>query len=373
MPHKTLLLAGCLNTPVPHFATSDGRGIAVYSFDETSGKLSFQSEFTDVRNPTYLALIPEKHLLCATSELFGETEGTVNSYRIDAERGTLSPLNRQSTRGSLSAHCNSDHGGRCVVVSNYAHETPGELPGRHVVSYAIDDNGFIGESASEFVHEGSGPDSARQGVPHAHCSVPSRDDHYMLVSDLGTDSMLTYRMHASTGRLEGPVSSLQMPPGSGPRHFVFHPDGRTVYVANELSATVSRLAFNKATGALTMMETTPGLAGQDAALTPPADVHVAPDGRFLYVSFRGADCIAAYALDPHDGAIGSCTVCAIDGIRPRSFALSPDGRYLIVAHQDSGSIATFRLDLQSGALAEQVDSVDIGTPMCVKIARFAVN
>jgi 6-phosphogluconolactonase len=253
-------------------------------------------------------------------------------------------------------------------VTNYAHEVPNENPGQHIVSFAVGEDGLIGEHVSEFSHHGSGLDKTRQGVPHAHCCVPSRDDRFLLVSDLGTDSMLTYRLNAEAGRLDGVVMSTKMPPGSGPRHFVFHPNGRSVYVANELSATVSRLAFDEETGMLSVIETVPGLPGHAPALTPPADIHIAPDGRFLYVSFRGIDCIATYALDAHNGAIQFRSVRATEGRTPRSFTLSRDGAYLIVANQDSDSIVTFKRDSVTGEPGEQVDSLSIGTPMCVKIA-----
>lgn len=370
MPTKTLVFAGCLNTPVPHFATANGRGIATFSFDGATGESRFLAETISVANPTYLALLPARRLLYATSEVFGETEGVVSAYGIDVERGVLSPINRRRTRGSLSAHCNTDCGGQGVFVANYAHETPNENPGRHVVGFPVADNGSIGERTSEFVHGGTGPDKARQSVAHAHCSVPSHDDRFLLVSDLGMDSMLTYRLDASVAYLEGPVNVAQMPPGSGPRHFVFHPDGCSVYVANELSATISRLAFDTTTGVLTLIETIQGLPGHPPTFTPPADIHIAPDGRFLYVSFRGANCIAMYSLDERDGAIRFHSARSTEGRTPRSFTLAPDGAFLLVANQDSDSIVTFARDAATGELRDKVDAISIGTPMCLKTASF---
>jgi 6-phosphogluconolactonase len=370
MPARTLVFAGCLNQAVPHFATANGRGIAVYDFDDSTGTLTPLAETRDIVNPTYLAVLPGRKLLYATSEVFGEPEGRVSAYRLDTASGALTRINSQPTRGSLTAYCNTDLRAACVFVANYAHETAEELPGRHVASFAILADGALSPVVSEFAHSGSGPRSDRQSVPHGHCVVPSPDNRHAIATDLGTDELITYRLDATRGSLaECDHPSLKMPAGAGPRHFVFHPNGLAAYVVNELDSTISRLAYLPETGTPSMIETVRGLPEDDPSCAP-ADLHIAADGRFLYASFRGSDCIATYTLDPA-GRIIATALQRTGGKSPRSFTLSPSGAHLLVANQDSDLLECFRLDPVSGCPSTRTDSVSVGTPMCVKAAVFA--
>ncbi|SAL33782.1 6-phosphogluconolactonase [Caballeronia udeis] len=370
MPTTTLVFIGCINRAVPHFASANGRGIATFRLDDTTGKLTPLAETADVINPSYLAILTRRRLLFATSEVFGWPEGRVSAYRIDAATGALTLLNRQATRGSLSAHCNTDRDGRCVLVANYGHEVGNETPGQHVASFAILDNGMISPALSTFSHLGSGPDQARQSVPHGHCLVPSPDNRFAVVTDLGTDEVVTYRLDAPSGRLmrvDG--SPARLPPGSGPRHFVFHPDGVMAYVVNELNATIGRFTYSVAEGALRLLDVVRALP-EDAVPSHSAALQIAADGRVLYASFRGDDSIACYPLDPVDGSVLSPTVRSSGGKTPRSFALSPSGKFLLVANQDSDLVVTFRIDPLTGQLGEQVDAVPVGTPMCVQAVNL---
>lgn len=371
MTGSTLVFVGCLNQSVPHFRAANGKGIAVFGLDETTGKLTWFSDTTDVPNPTWLAPVPARGMLYATSELAIRPEGWVSAYRVDAARGTLASVGtRRSTRGSLSAHCNTDRQGVCVMVANYSHETPDEVPGRHVVSFSITHDGALTPAVNECVHTGSGPRADRQGVPHPHCIVPSPDNRFVIVPDLGTDQLVTYRLDATNGRLERTEGeALQLAPGSGPRHAVFHPDGTKLYVINELSNTVCTLSYDTGTAALKLLQTFDGLPG-DAAPSYGAGLLASADGRFLYATFRGDDSVMTYALDPGAGTIVSASRRDSEGKTPRSFALAPSGQFMLVANQDSDVVVSLRLDPDSGEPTEQVDAVAIGTPMCVQAVRF---
>jgi 6-phosphogluconolactonase len=371
MTNKTLVFVGCLNQAVPHFSAANGKGIAVFEFDDTTGTLSWLAEANDPINPTYFALLPERGMLYATSEVFGWHEGLISAYRIDAASGALTLVgSRQRTRGSLSAHCNTDRQGRCAFVANYSHETPGEEPGRHVVSFSIMADGSLTPAVSEFAHHGSGPRADRQGVPHPHCVVASLDNRFAVVPDLGADQLVTYRIDSAKACLvPTEVAPLRMAPGSGPRHLVFHPDGASAYVVNELSNTVCRLGYESDTGVLRLLQSVDGLP-QDAAPSYAADVLISADGRYLYATFRGADSIGTYALDKKDGTILTASLSDSGGKTPRSFTLSPSGKFMLVANQDSDMLVSLRLDPDSGQPVEQADVLSIGTPLCVKAARF---
>lgn len=370
MNTRTLIFVGGLNRHVPHFASANGRGIVTFGFDEVSGELEQLAEMTDVANPTYLAAVAPRSLLFATSEVFGETEGAVSAYRVDVGTGALTLINRQPSRGSLTAYCNVDRRGAAVFVANYAHETAGEAPGQHVASFPVLLDGALGPLSGEFAHTGSGPRLDRQSVPHAHCVVPSSDNRFAVVADLGTDQIVTYRIDANTGRLAAcSTPALRMTAGAGPRHVVFHPNGVTAYVVNELDSTVSRLAYSPIDGSLRLVQTVDAVQGRPGA-GQPADLQIASDGRFLYASIRGEDAIGIYTLDEPSGEITSSVVRGAGGKTPRSFALSPTGRFMLVALQDSDKLAVFRLDTTTGEPVEQVGAVTVGTPMCVKAVLF---
>ncbi|MDN7182984.1 lactonase family protein [Caballeronia sp. SEWSISQ10-4 2] len=372
MTATTLVFVGCLNQAVPHFAAANGKGISVFAFDETTGKLSWLADTVDTPNPTYLAVLPEPGMLYATSEVFGWREGLISAYRIDKASGSLTLVGaRQTTRGSLTAHCNTDHQGTCVFVANYSHETPGEVPGRHVASFSIMADGSLTPAISEFSHHDAGPRADRQAVPHAHCVVPGPDNRFVVVPDLGGDQLITYELDATSGRLaQTDIAPLRMAPGSGPRHLVFHPDGAIAYVINELSNTLCRLAYESETGTLQLLQSVDGLP-PDAAPSFAADLCVSANGRFLYATYRGDNSVLTYALDEKDGTILTGVRQDSGGKTPRSFTLSPSGKFMLVSNQDSDVLVSLRLDPDSGKPLEQVDAVSIGTPMCVKAARFA--
>jgi 6-phosphogluconolactonase len=369
MSTTTLVFVGCINHTVPYFASANGRGIATLHLDDATGMLTPMAETSDVLNPSYLAVLPGRRLLFATSELFGQPEGTVSAYRIDVQTGTLTKINQQTTHGSLSAYCNTDRDGHCVLVANYGHAVANETPGRHVASFLVHENGAIDPALSAFSHRGHGQDEARQGVPHAHCIIPSPDNRFALVTDLGTDEVFVYRLDAAAGclvRVAGPP--VRLPSGSGPRHIVFHPNGMRVYVINELNTTIGRFEYSPQDGALRLLDVVPALPA-DATSSHSAALQTSADGRFLYGSFRGDDSIACYPLDP-DGGVLPPTLRSSGGKTPRSFTLSPSGNFLLVANQDSDLLMSFRVDPTTGQLGEQVGTARVGTPVCVQAVQF---
>jgi 6-phosphogluconolactonase len=359
----TLVFVGSLTRAVPHFEAANGRGITTLLLDEVTGKLRPLGTSGGMDNPTYLAVVPSLSMLYATSETFGDTEGFIASYRYDDVTGVLTHAGeRHSTRGSLSAHCSTDLDGRYAFVANYAHETRDELPGRHVVAYAIQADGTLSGAVSEFAHAGSGPIEERQGVPHAHCVMASPDKRFALVPDLGADTVSSYRIDDVRGLLAPDVAPLRMKPGSGPRHLVFHPALDYVYVVNELNNTLCCLAYDRASGALSSKQTIDAGMKDSAA----ADIAISGDGRFLYASFRGADCIGVYALAEDGAIVGLSQMHPSGGRTPRSFTLSPSGRFLLSANQNSDNLVVWRLDDTNGCIVEKADEIATGTPMCVK-------
>jgi 6-phosphogluconolactonase len=215
-------------------------------------------------------------------------------------------------------------------------------------------------------HQGSGPDPARQAAPHAHCILPDPGNRHVLVVDLGMDAVLAYRLDDRTGKLTPVATGAALRPGAGPRHLVFDPAGRFAYVANELDSTITAFRYDGERGALDEVQTTAASPGGTVPANHPADVHVASSGRFLYVSNRGDDTIAAFAIDGATGRLTPVQQISSGGKSPRNFALDPSGRFLLAANQRSDSIVGFRVDPESGRLTPTGATVEVASPVCIR-------
>ena len=369
---RTLAFVGTLTRPTPYFPGARGDGISVLRFDPESGELTPLSRTVGIDNPSYLTLDAAGRTLYATSEVYGWHEGTVTAYRIEPSSGTLTYINKQPTLGSISAHVSLDRTGRWLLVANYRMGEDGARPPQALVVYPIAADGGIGAPVAHVGHTGHGPNPARQEGPHPHCALASPDNHHILVSDLGLDRIMVNAFNAGTGQLaRGARPFVRLTPGSGPRHLVFHPSGRCVYVINELESSVTALAWDAASGALEPFQTVSTLPRDWAGESTCSDVRISPDARFLYGANRGHDSIAIFAIEA-----GTCLLDPVGhspclGATPRQFSLDPAGRFLLVANQNSDTVAVLARDATTGRLSDSGHRAGIGTPMCVQLARYA--
>jgi 6-phosphogluconolactonase len=367
MAQNALLFVGSINRATGYFATAEGEGISVFTFDEENGQATLQSVFKGIDNPTFIAVDRLQHLLFATSEVYGWNEGMVTALRFDAGSGALSYLNKQATLGSIAAHAGTDHSGRYVLVTNYAHESKwagfyGEdVPGQATAVFPIDERGWLGAAISSVAHKGSSENPARQNEPHPHCAIVSPDNRFVLIADLGIDAVVIYGF--AEGRLTR-TSAFSLPPGSGPRHLKFAPNGRSVYVISELASTVAHLAYNAQTGELTQQQVVSTLPAGFSSENHCSELQISGDGAFLYGANRGHDSLAIFHIDPDDGSLEAIGHVPCGGVTPRNFGLSPSGSHLLVANQNSRAVAIFRRDASNGML-EQSGALDVGSPMVV--------
>lgn len=372
MSDKALVFVGTLNRATPYFEGANGDGILVFLLDEQNGQLELQGTVKGIDNPTYLSLHPEKDCLYATSEVFGWNEGTVSAYRFDRSAGALTYLNKQPALGSLTAYSTVDRSGRYLLLANYAHEpwTEDSLnvenPGKAAVVYPIADDGSLMPPISSVKHSGTGPDADRQERPHPHSAVPSLDNRFVVVPDLGIDQVVCYRFEE--GHLVPPEGhfSVTLPGRSGPRHFVFSKDNKTAYVINELGSTVGHLRFDAAAGTFEIVEIVSTIPAGFTAENRCADLHLSSDERFLYGSNRGHDSIVIYAVDPQTRRLTVLDYAPTEGRTPRNFALSPSEKLVLAANQNGDSITVFRRDASTGLLS-RANKIDIGTPVCIKM------
>lgn len=328
--------------PPPGGGNRNPIGLSVFRLEPETGALTPVQQVASV-NPSFAALDPAKRFLYVTNEIddyAGRKSGSIEAYAIDPDAGTLRLANRQPVNSPGPAHLAVDPAGQRVVVANYA--------GGDFVVLPILADGRLGPVNGAVKDTGSGPNKARQQAPHPHSVVFAPDGRFIAAADLGTDKVQTFRL-GDAGMVR--VSGASVAAGAGPRHLAFSKEGRTLYVIDELDATVTVFSYDAASGRigdiLQTISTEPaGYKGPHST----AEIAVHPSGRFLYGSNRGAQNIVAYRIDPASGRL-SLIGFAGQGVNfPRNFAIDPQGRWLYVANQKGDSIVQFRIDPGTGAL-----------------------
>jgi 6-phosphogluconolactonase len=318
-------------------------------------------------NPSFLAIDTDGQTLFAVNEvdeMGGKATGSLRSFRIDAESGGLTPINERASEGAAPCYVSTDHKGRVAMVANYVSGT--------VALLGIAEGGALTNAYQVVQHAGTGKIKTRQEHAHAHCIIPHPSNRFALAADLGIDRVLVYRLDLDRGSLKHvEENDGLMAPGTGPRHLAFHPTFPLVYVTGELNSTVSALRCDPETAALTVMQTLPTVALTFTGENYPADIHVAPNGRALYVSNRGQNSIAVFGIDPASGMLRLQQTMPTGGDWPRNFTLDPTGRWLLVANQRSGSVVVFKRDVQSGRLTSTSHRIDVPTPACLRFQSQA--
>ncbi len=343
------------------FASGDKAGIHAFRFDSKTGGLQPLHRTTDIQNPFFLAVSPDQRFLYAiNAEKFGGADDEfVTAYALEGSTGQLKRLNQQSARGTASCYLDVDATGRTVLVANYASGSVASLP--------VKEDGSLGEASSFIQHSGSSIDPQRQKGPNAHSIVISPDNRFALAADLGIDKILIYQLDAAKATLTPYESQpfVKMQPGSGPRHITFHPNGRHVYVINELANTVTCFDYIAASGMLTERQTISTLPTGFTGKSYTADLKITPDGKFLYGTNRGHDSIASYRI----GEDGSLTLLSIDpslGKGPQNILITPDGQWLLCANMPGNSVVVFRIDATYGKIAATGTPIEMPMPSCIR-------
>ncbi len=365
MQNACLVFVGSLNREAPYFQGARGVGLGVYSFDEATLETQKLAETNDVDNPTFLSVTPDGSRIYANSEVFTWREGTVSAYGFDRASGTLGYLNKQPSLGSITAHNMITRDGTKLLVANYGMGQGG--PDRAVAVYGFDKNGVLSAPLASVSHTGTGPNTARQERSHAHSVTETIAGGTAIVADLGIDRLVSYRIE-SDGSLSRLAESA-LPAGAGPRHLALHPNGRFVLVMNELDSTIVSMALDEATGKLSLIDAKPAVPTEARDSNHCADIQISPDGRFVYGSNRGHDSIVIMAVDQQTGALSLVDYVPCGGATPRNLALTPSGGHLFSANQNADRISIFARDAANGRLTDTGCSIEIGTPMCVKIVR----
>ena len=343
------------------YTDKGSKGIYAYRFDPATGGADSIGLVAETANPSFLAVDPNRKYLYAVNEVDnfqGGHAGAVSAYAINRDTAKLTFLQQVSSFGADPAHLALDTTGRYLLIANY---TSG-----NIVAFPIEKDGRLGSRTAFVQHTGSSVNKDRQAGPHAHQIQASNDNQFVLTADLGLDELLVYRFDPKTGSLTpNSPAFAKVSPGSGPRHFSMAPSGKFVYLVNEMSSTVTVFAYQPDSGKLQekhKISTLPaGFKGENTT----AEITLDAKGKFLYVSNRGDDSIATFAVDSASGELSFVERVATGGKAPRHFTLDPTGKWMFVANQDSNDITIFRVDPISGRLTPTSQKLQVATPVCV--------
>ncbi|MDG1832376.1 MAG: lactonase family protein [Verrucomicrobiota bacterium] len=342
------------------YTKTEEQGIHWLKLEMATGKLTAVGKLAGQKNPSFLAIHPNKKFLYAVNEIGnykGEKAGGVSAYSIDPKTGALTFLNQQSSKGGAPCHLVVDATGRNVLVANYT--------GGSVASLPISRKGRLRKASTFVQHEGSSVLKPRQASPHGHSINVSPGNKFAVAADLGLDKVLVYSFDAKGGKLT-PAGFTKVTPGAGPRHFAFHPNGKFAYVINEITLTVTAFGWDEAKGKLSELQTITTLPVERGKGMSTAEVQVHPSGKFLYGSNRGHNTIAVFSIDGKTGKLKAIQHQSTLGKTPRNFGIDPTGKFLIAANQSSGDVFTFHINQDTGELKPTSHSVKVPMPVCVK-------
>jgi 6-phosphogluconolactonase len=354
-PNDFYLIAGT-------YTAAKSEGIYVYKFNTLTGENKFIST-AKTSNPSFLAVSPNEKFVYAVNEDADSTRltvtGHVTSFSFDKKNGTLSFLNKQESGGKHPCYVSVDKSGKWVFAGNYSSGSFSVLPAKA--------NGSLDIATQTIQHEGSSVVQGRQDEAHVHATVLSKDNKTLYVPDLGTDKLMLYRFNNKTGKLsEHPMPFVVFEPGSGPRHFETHPNGKFAYLMEELTGSVSAFRVLK-DGGLYLLQNISALPRDFLGTIGSADIHVSPDGKFLYASNRGeSNTIGIFKINKQTGLLVWVGYQSTLGKTPRNFNFDPTGNFLLVANQNSDEIVIFKRDKETGLLTDSGKRISIPNPVCIK-------
>ncbi len=344
------------------YTDKPSKGIYRLEFDAATGKLSRTPVLVaETEQPSFLAVHPTRRFLYAVNETAnfgGKKAGAVSAFALDAKTGKLSFLNRESSGGAHPCHLIVDRQGKHVLAANYT--------GGSVCVLPLAPDGKLGTATAFVQHEGKSVNKQRQEAPHAHSINLDAANRFAFVADLGLDRVMVYKYDAKAGTLTAnDPPAAEVAPGSGPRHFAFHPDGRHAYVINELASTVTAFDYDPAKGALKAIQTISTLPKGYKGDTSTAEVRVHPSGKFVYGSNRGQDSIAVFTVNAKSGKLKHVGNQGETVKVPRNFNIDPTGKFLIVANQGASSLSVFAVAPKTGELTLVESVTGVPNPVCV--------
>ena len=344
------------------YTSGKSEGIYVYKFNSQNGDSKVVST-AKTSNPSFLAVSPNQKFVYAVNENADSTHFTVTGYvaafAFDKSTGQLSFINKQESGGKHPCYVSIDKTGKWVFTGNYSSGSLAVLP--------VKSNGGLDSASQVIQHEGSSVVEGRQDEAHVHATFLSPDNKTLYVPDLGMDKLMIYKFDNKKGKLsEADMPYIITEPGSGPRHFDIHPNKKFGYLMQELTGVITVFEIFK-DGSLESIQDVSGLPREYDGPVGSADIHVSPDGKFLYCSNRGeSNTIGIMKINPQTGMLMWVGDQSTLGKTPRNFNFDPTGNYLLVANQNSDEIVIFKRNKETGLLTDTGKRINVPSPVCIK-------
>jgi 6-phosphogluconolactonase len=338
------------------------KGISVAHFNSKTGILTKPELVVEAAAPAYFIIHPNgKYLYTCNSNDFSKkyTGKTISAYSIDRKNGNLTLINQQSSGSADPSYIFMDAEYKHVLVANYV--------GGSVAAIALKADGSLGEITANIKHTGKSVDTVRQTQPYAHSIQLDPTNKFALAADLGVDKIFIYRYNKKTGSVTpNNPAFAKVSPGSGPRHFAFHPNKHFVYLLTEMGNTVITYKWNSSKGILTELQTSSTLPSDFKGVSKAAEILVNPNGKFLYASNRGHESLAIFSINKSTGKISLLEHISTLGKSPRNFEFDPTKKWLIVANHNSDNAVVFKVDEKTGHLTPNGQQASIVSPFCVR-------
>lgn len=333
------------------------RGIYVYEFDTNNAQIRLKKSSDSILNPSYLSLSKDEKFIYAVNE--NGKESTVSSFTFDPVSGKPRGINKVDSKGADPCYIINDDAN--VIVANYS--------GGNISVFGKNQDGSLTEAKQVIQHYGKGANTERQEKAHVHMVYFSPDKKYVLSNDLGTDKVYVYNYNpAAATDVLTLKDSVSVKSGSGPRHLTFSKNGKYVYLLQELDGSLT--TFSYADGKLTQVNETTILAEGYKGTFSSADIHVSPNGKFLYASNRGdANNITIFKISGKGKKLKLKGQVSTLGKGPRNFAIDPTGKFLLVAHQYTNDIVIFKINKWKGTLTDTKKRFDLCSPVCLVFAK----
>jgi len=333
------------------------KGIYVYEFDISNAMFRLKKYSDSIVNPSYVSLSKDNKFIYAVNE--NGAASTVSSFGFDSASGKVSFINKEDSKGADPCYLINDD--KNVIVANYS--------GGNISIFGKKQDGSLTEAKQVIQHYGKGINTDRQEKPHVHMVYFSPDKKYVLSNDLGNDKVYLYNYNPNaTAEILRLKDSVSVTPGSGPRHLTFSKKGKYVYLLQELNGSLTTFAY--ANGKLVKINETSILVKDFKGTFSSADIHVSPNGKFLYASNRGeANNISIFKIQKN-GKLQLKGQTSTLGKGPRNFVIDPTGKFLLVAHQYSNDIVIFKINKRNGMLTDTKRSIELCSPVCLVFGNF---
>lgn len=336
------------------YTNTTSEGIYVYQFNPSTAETKFISAAKS-SNPSFLAVSSNQKFVYAVNE---NNPGTVSSFSFYKDSGTLTFINTVETKGAHPCYISLDKKSKHAVVGNYS--------GGNLSVFDVKEDGSLNEAKQTIQHNGNSVNRQRQDKAHVHATVYSPDYNFLFVPDLGMDKLMIYKVDSKSGTLTAAEEPEEfMNPGAGPRHLDFHPNQNFFFLIEELSGTVSVFKYKE--GKTELVQNISAHPMEYKGAKGSADIHVSPNGKFLYCSNRGDEnSIAIFSINEETGMLLPVGFQSTLGLHPRNFSIDPSGKFLLVANRDSDEVVIFKINQTTGLLTDTQQRIKVPGPVCLK-------